>query len=171
MTAALDKLAGDIVGAIFDDYEDEKIVSRSRWEEIVKKIIQSHVDKLTPSYGGFGVGAFTLVDTLYDVRLPAGTLKPLGDGVHVYREFQPITETVVRIALNEKSRKWSDVDPPLLPVTVEICGQPGVTCTVTPDRLVMRAADGTILMEHGFDDLGNPCPIKPVDPPLLPDED
>lgn len=61
MTIDLDKLASDIVGAIWDDYEDEKIVTRSRWEEIVKKAAKPHLDKLVTPPGGFGVGTFTLV--------------------------------------------------------------------------------------------------------------
>lgn len=69
MTIDLDKLASDIVGAIWDDYEDEKIVTRSRWEEIVKKAAKPHLDKMASPPGGFGVGAFTVVDHAYDRSL------------------------------------------------------------------------------------------------------
>lgn len=58
MTIDLDKLASDIVGAIWDDYEDEKIVTRSRWEEIVKKAAEPHIEKMLSPPGGYGVGAF-----------------------------------------------------------------------------------------------------------------
>jgi hypothetical protein len=58
LTIDLDKLASDIVGAIWDDYENEKIVTRSRWEEIVKKAVKPHLLPQVP--GGYGVGAFTV---------------------------------------------------------------------------------------------------------------
>ena len=99
MTIDPDNLADIAIDAAFDDYEGTGIFTRDRAKAAARKALKSHVDKLTPSYGGFGVGAFAAV----------------GDGVHVYREYQPITETVVRIALNEKSRKWFGIDPPLLP--------------------------------------------------------
>ena len=58
MTIDLDKMAKDVVGAIFDDYEDERIMSRARWEEIVKKAVKPHVDKLAPGYGRYGLSPF-----------------------------------------------------------------------------------------------------------------
>ena len=132
MTIDPKKVAKEAVGAIFDDYEDERIMSRDRWEAVVEKVVKSHVDRLKPGYGGYRVGAFvevnlpadefeyflpeaigktlrpkdarwfTLVDTTYDVRLPAGTLKPLGDGVHVFRE-------------SDVGKTFRAFDPPLLP--------------------------------------------------------
>ncbi len=70
MSIDIKKMAKDAVGAIFDDYEDERIMSRERWESVVEKALKPHVDKVTPGYGGYGVGAY---------------FKPLGDDIHVYR--------------------------------------------------------------------------------------
>lgn len=97
MTAELDKLADDAAAAVIDVIEEERRINRSDIAAAIKRTIKPLLEKPT-MYGGFGVGAFTLVDTLHDVRLPAGSLKPLGDGVHVYRNAQ------MRM-----------VDPPLLP--------------------------------------------------------
>jgi hypothetical protein len=95
----LDKLASDIVGAIWDDYENEKIVTRSRWEEIVKKAAKPHVDKVVTPPGGFGVGAFTVVDHVYD--------RTLGDVIQ--RSVDP---PVFRA---DDVGKWFRIDHPLLP--------------------------------------------------------
>lgn len=72
MTIDPKKVAKEAVGAIFDDYEDERIMSRDRWEAVVEKVVKSHVDRLKPGYGGYGVGAYAA----------------LGDGLHVYRMSQ-----------------------------------------------------------------------------------
>lgn len=66
MTIDLDKLASDIVGAIWDDYEDEKIVSRERWESIVKKAAKPHLDKMASPPGGFGVGALLVAGSSFE---------------------------------------------------------------------------------------------------------
>jgi hypothetical protein len=60
MTIDPKKVAKEAVGAIFDDYEDERIMSRDRWEAVVEKVVKSHVDRLKPGYGGYGVGAFAM---------------------------------------------------------------------------------------------------------------
>lgn len=98
----LDKLASDIVGAIWDDYEDEKIVTRSRWEEIVKKAAKRHLDKVVTPPGGFGVGAF---------MAPEGSDHRPGAITWIDGAASDRLSDLMKVNV----RKWFRIDHPLLP--------------------------------------------------------
>lgn len=69
MTIDLDTLADIAIDAAFDDYEGSGIFTKDRAKAAAKKALKEHASKVTPGYGGMGIGTFL----------------SLGDGVHVYR--------------------------------------------------------------------------------------
>lgn len=86
MTIDLDKLADEVAGAVLDVIEEERRINRSDISSAVKKTLAG---KITPGYGGYGVGTFVDVvmpaDGYFKKTAVGAKFVALGDDIHVYR--------------------------------------------------------------------------------------